>query len=193
MDGTLVGYDEGMFDSLAAIHSEHEPLLHFERMHNLPPVYERRRKLITKIPGWWLNLKPFYLGFEVLRMAVKLGFQPDILTKGPLHSTNAWKEKVEWCQKYITPICEDFGMNIVTEKGRVYGRVLVDDYPPYIHSWLKYRPRGLVIMPAHKYNADEPFHRNIIRYDGKNYAQVNRALEIAKDRKESEEVDYYGQ
>ena len=191
LDGTLVDYDKGMFESLNDLQSEHEPPLTFERMHNLPSAYERRRKLVCKIPGWWLSLKEFKLGFDVLRMAIDLGFQPNILTKGPLHSPNAWKEKVEWCQTHVTPLYEDFGMNIVTEKSMVYGRVLVDDFPPYIWRWLKKRPRGLVIMPAHVYNQDAEL-PNIIRYDGTNGEQVLRALVMAKNRQEKEVVDYNG-
>ena len=191
LDGTLVDYDKGMFESLNDLQSEHEPPLTFERMHNLPSAYERRRKLVCKIPGWWLSLKEFKLGFDVLRMAIDLGFQPNILTKGPLHSPNAWKEKVEWCQTHVTPLYEDFGMNIVTEKSMVYGRVLVDDFPPYIWRWLQKRPRGLVIMPAHVYNQDAEL-PNIIRYDGTNGEQVLRALVMAKNRQEKEVVDYNG-
>tara|TARA_Y100000310_G_C20512920_1_gene729762 strand:+ start:436 stop:588 length:153 start_codon:yes stop_codon:yes gene_type:complete len=45
-------------------------------------------------------------------------------------------------------------MTITEDKGIVYGKVLVDDYPCYIKRWLENRPRGLVIMPAHSYNRD---------------------------------------
>ena len=188
MDGTLVDYDQGMFDALKAIHSEYEPPLTFERMHNLPTVYEKRRKLICKIPGWWLDLKELQLGFDVLHMALDVGFQIDILTKGPRHSSIAWKEKVEWCEQHVMPIC-DFGMNIVTEKSRFYGRVLVDDFGPYITKWLCTRPRGLVIMPAHSYNTHIQ-NKNIIRYDGTNKDQVLKALRMAKTREGMEEVNY---
>jgi hypothetical protein len=44
----------------------------------------------------------------------------------------------------------------------VYGKALVDDYPPYVEKWLKYRPNGLVLMPAHDYNAGFR-HPNVIR------------------------------
>lgn len=188
MDGTLADYDAGMFAALQELHSEYEPPLAFERMHNLPPVYERRRKLICKVPGFWINLKPFELGFNVLRGAVEAGFDIDILTKGPMHSPIAWKEKVEWCEKYLNTITP-FGMNIVTNKGRFYGRVLVDDFIPYVQQWLKHRPRGLVIMPAHCYN--EGFtHPNVIRYDGSNGNQVWDALLKAKNRTASTEMIY---
>ena len=80
MDGTLADYDAGMFAALQELHSEYEPPLAFERMHNLPPVYERRRKLICKVPGFWINLKPFELGFNVLRGAVEAGFDSNCCT-----------------------------------------------------------------------------------------------------------------
>ena len=205
MDGTLVDYDGGMLESLQSLQSEYEPPLTFERMHNLPPAWERRRKLICKVPGWWLNLRELQLGFDVLNWAVEYGFQPDILTKGPLYSPNAWKEKVEWCQNHVTPYYEDFGMNVVTEKSRLYGRVLVDDFPPYIYNWAKKRPRGLVVMPAHCYNKVEEIPTkwpvenddwdtvlsNIIRFDGTNQLQVRKALIVARNREILQNVDYH--
>lgn len=71
------------------------------------------------------------------------------------------------------------------DKGGTYGRVLVDDYPKYVKDWLKHRPRGLVIMPAHSYN--EGFtHPNVIRHDGTNNNLVRMYLQAAYDRKPSQ-------
>ena len=56
-------------------------------------------------------------------------------------------------------------ITMTEDKGLVYGKILVDDFPEYIERWLQWRPRGLVIMPAHEHN--EQFkHPNIIRYRG---------------------------
>lgn len=112
-------------------------------------------------------------------MANDIGFCCKVLTKGPKSKPHAWTEKVQ-C------IHDHFGLEMPIDiagrsKGGTYGRVLVDDYPGYISSWLEFRPRGLVIMPAHDYNADFE-HENIIRYDGNNAEIVRRALQAAYAR-----------
>jgi 5'-nucleotidase len=62
--------------------------------------------------------------------------------------------------------------------------VLVDDWPPYVERWLQWRPRGLVILPAQRWN--EGFsHPNALRYDGSNLAQVREALARIRERAES--------
>lgn len=77
-------------------------------------------------------------------------------------------------------------IDIVGEnKEGTYGRVLVDDYPGYIDGWLRWRPRGLVIMPAHYYNADYN-HENVIRYNRENIEQVRQALKAAFEREPKE-------
>lgn len=88
-------------------------------------------------------------------------------------------EKVEWCHKNL-PMEKGISVSLVENKGLVYGRVLVDDYPPYVESWLKWRPRGLVIMPAHDHNVSFS-HPNVIKlhwpHDGiKSLNQVEEAM-----------------
>lgn len=102
----------------------------------------------------------------------------EILTKGPRTKSMAWKEKVEWCNKYLL---FQHGITITGDKGLVYGKVLVDDYPSYILSWLMWRPRGIVIMPAHKYNENFK-HSNVIRYDGTNLEKIKLILQKTYDR-----------
>ena len=63
----------------------------------------------------------------------------------------------------------------------MYGKVLVDDWPEYISRWLKWRPRGLVIMPASQSNAGFT-HPQVIRYDGSNAEQVTREMQLAMHR-----------
>lgn len=70
---------------------------------------------------------------------------------------------------------------ITRDKSGEYGKVLVDDYPDYIEGWFKWRPRGLVIMPASSSNS-EYTHPNLIRYDGSNLEHVKVALQLARDR-----------
>jgi hypothetical protein len=80
---------------------------------------------------------------------------------------------VEWCNKYLKEYIK--GVTITNDKGLVYGKVLVDDFPDYIISWLKHRPRGLIIMPAHDFNKDFK-HPNVVRYDGTNIEEVKERL-----------------
>jgi len=55
-------------------------------------------------------------------------------------------------------------VTLTEDKGLVYGKVLVDDWPPYIERWLTWRPRGLVIMPARRWNATFT-HPQVLRYE----------------------------
>jgi hypothetical protein len=71
---------------------------------------------------------------------------------------------------------------LTRDKGLVYGTVLVEDYPKYIKRWLKWRKRGLVIMPANEFNGSLR-HPQVIRYDGGNLKDVREAM-----RKRKEEV-----
>jgi 5'-nucleotidase len=77
----------------------------------------------------------------------------------------------------------DASITITEDKSLVYGRVLVDDFPPYVDRWLKWRKNGVAIMPAAKYN-ETYIHPNMIRYDG-SYAskkEVRAKMEWAFDR-----------
>jgi hypothetical protein len=84
-----------------------------------------------------------------------------ILTKGPYNATSAWTEKVQWCREHIYYV----PITITEDKSLVYGKVLVDDWPPYVTQWLEWRPRGLVIMPDQPWNQDF-IHPNVFRYRG---------------------------
>jgi hypothetical protein len=44
----------------------------------------------------------------------------------------------------------------------VYGKVLYDDFPPYILRWLEWRPRGKVLMLDAQHNRDFT-HPNVFR------------------------------
>jgi 5'(3')-deoxyribonucleotidase len=131
-----------------------------------------RRNLVKTQPGFWRNLEPLESGFRIVEILRQLDFELHILTKGPQNSTNAWTEKVEWCKQYIP----DASIVIAQDKGLVYGKVLVDDWPSYVNRWLEWRPRGLIIMPAHKWNVGFE-HSNVIRYENSNQEEaIKKAL-----------------
>lgn len=176
MDGTLAGYDQQMKSDMALLAGPDESISnHREPMerHLL-----NRMRLIKSQRDWWLNLPRIETGFDVLQLAQKIGFKIHILTKGPRNTPQAWTEKFLWCQKQISA---DIDITITQDKGMVYGRVLVDDYPEYMERWLKHRPRGLGIMPLTDYNKSFQ-HPNVIKYDGTDLAEVENKLQQAFDR-----------
>ena len=173
LDDTLADYCGQLLEDLRQIASEFEPAPElFKGQHHI----EARGHVITSQAGWFLKLKKFQLGWDVLEVAKDIGYSISVLTKGPTSKHIAWAEKVEWCNRHLTDFID--GVTITHDKGLVYGALLVDDWPEYIEQWLKHRPRGLVVMPAHDYNADFK-HPNIIRYDGTNIEEI-RARMVAR-------------
>lgn len=182
MDGTLCDYNKALKKDMEEIKSPTEILP--ETFYNTEKTYLKKRvDLIRSKPGWWENLEKFKRGFDVLKITKKLGFQTYILTKGPTEKSKAWEEKVNWIRKNIP----DAKITITEDKGIIYGRILVDDYPLYIKRWLENRPRGLVIMPAHDYNKNFK-HPNVIRYDGKNKKEIIDAIRIVRKRNPSQNL-----
>lgn len=179
MDDTLYDYAGQLRRDLELLRSPGEEPLPQNLWSGAAPWLKRRIDLIRSQPRWWLNLPKFQLGWDIYAVAVDIGYEVEILTKGPSSSSNAWSEKAE-------RVWKDFGgrvaLNIAGRtKRRTYARVLVDDYPPYVLDWLAHRPRGLVIMPAHDYNAGIE-HPNVIRYDGTNIDVVVGAMTRAFQR-----------
>ncbi len=180
MDGTLFDYEGALRRDLKLLMApgEEEPEDLFDES---KPYLKARMKLIKGTPGWWRNLPTFELGWDIYRLSEAMGFLNHILTKGPKSHPQAWMEKVQ-C------IADHFGSEanidiMGKDKSARYGRFLCDDYPEYILGWLKYRPRGLVIMPAHDYNKDFT-HPNVIRYESVvDLEKVSKVLAAVRRRK----------
>lgn len=184
MDGTLCDFDEAMIRDLKTlVHPCEEKIDPWDKSQ---PYMSARRKMIMKQPGWWENLSILYLGMEVYHMCRSFDYTIHVLTKGPYNSPNAWTEKVNWCKANLN---KDTKITITEDKGLVFGKLLVDDYPDYILRWLQWRPRGLVIMPVHEYNKDFE-HPNVIKYDGtdESKSRVKQALVFVKNRKAGEQL-----
>jgi hypothetical protein len=184
MDGSLADYDGAMVRDLEALRSPEEPPVPPENLWQLEkrPHILARMRLIKGQPGWWLNLAPIPLGMEVLALCQRLGFEIHVLTKGPKRHSQAWDEKVQWCQHHIGP---DVDIHVTSDKGMVYGKLLYDDYPDYMLRWLRHRPRGLGIMPVAPHNRDFT-HPNVVRWSGTNIEEVARAITAAKNRNPGE-------
>lgn len=160
MDGTLADFEQAMNTALISMRSPHEPQVLYARDDD-PPYIRTRRKYIKNLPGFWLGLPPLQQGFQIVDLLASFDFELHILTKAPSNTPAAASEKIQWCLKYIPEAL----ITISDKKSLVYGKILVDDWPEYIDAWLKYRPRGTVIMPAHPYN-EHYSHPNVLRYDG---------------------------
>jgi hypothetical protein len=180
LDGTLADYDGQLLLDLKKLHSYWEPEVEevFNYMH-MPSYLEARRQMITKQVGWWSKLNRLRLGWDILDACKIIGFNISILTKGPSSKSHAWSEKIDWCNTHLKDYID--GVTITHNKGLVYGRVLVDDFPEYILNWLEYRPRGLVIMPVNKRNISFN-HPNVIKYNGMNLEEVDKKLLEAYNR-----------
>lgn len=157
LDGTLANYNAAMLAALDELRSPDEPRV--TSIEEAPAWLERRMGVIKRVPGFWRSLARIEDGFKVLDEIVRAGFRINVLTKGPKRTTSAWTEKVEWCAANMPP---DTQVTITQDKGLVYGRVLFDDWPPYVNGWLAHRPRGLVIMLDHPWNSGFS-HPNVVK------------------------------
>lgn len=181
LDGTLADYNTAMLYELRLIAGPDDPPLTGD-FDSFPSYLDRRRRLIQSQPGFFRKLKKYKPGFELLKLAESIGFQVEILTKGPKKMRSAWSQKARWCDKHVP----DRPVHVVSDKSRSYGRMLVDDWPPYFLPWLAARPRGLVVVPAHPWNEGIE-HENLIRYDGTNLGSVALRMQRAFDRKDGEQ------
>jgi FMN phosphatase YigB (HAD superfamily) len=176
LDGTLADYDTAMAEGMERLVSPAEIATRTTPLGAEPWWYGKarylaeRRTLIKNQVGFWRNLQRLEHGFHVLEVARGLGFENHALTKGPWNP-RAWMEKVEWCQEHVP----DLHVTIGQKKSLVYGKVLVDDWPPYFLPWLEVRPRGLVVAIKQRWNSDIT-HPNLVIYDGHNLGQVRERM-----------------
>jgi 5'-nucleotidase len=184
LDDTLAQYSKALAVQMRFLQAPGEPDW-TDRPSPEPPHMEARRKLIQRQSGFWRDLEPLQLGFDIVEELRELEFGLHVLTKGPKTTINAWSEKKEWCDRHIP----DASVNITQDKSKFYGRVLVDDWPSYFMEWLEVRPRGLVVCVAHPWNAHFAeglltTHPNVLRYDGSSAALygLKRALKAVASR-----------
>lgn len=178
LDGTVADFDLTMALEMAKLAAPEEKSLNsFWPGGSKPPHVEAREGLIKRQPDFWRNLPRIEAGFEIVEDLEKLGFGLHVLTKGPSRTTSAWTEKVDWCHEHLPQAA----ITITQDKALVYGRVLVDDWPPFFMAWLEVRPRGLVVCVAHPWNAGIE-HPQVFRYDGTNRKELRERLLQAWNR-----------
>ncbi len=185
MDGTLCDHDGALFEELEKLRSPQEEKVYSLQDKIHPEYIINRAKIIREKESWWENMPKFQLGWDILKIAKKEGFKIMILTQGPKTNPASWAGKMKWVAKNLPGT----DVTMTRNKGLVYGKILVDDYPEYIERWLKNRPRGLVIMPANKNNLTFK-HPNVIRYDGKNLVEIKKAFKAVKKRKAGEALKW---
>lgn len=191
MDNTLCDWDGAMRRDLKQVLPPElvekvEDWLGDERRER-PDWVERLMTVIRTQAGWWRSLEPLKVGMDLLNLVLHTDWETNILTKGPHGKPAAWSEKKEWCLDHIV---RDVPVTIAANKSLVYGKVLVDDYPPYVESWLKWRKNGLAILPAHNYNKGFS-HPNAIRVteEHDDIMRAARAINAAFNRKMGDPLD----
>jgi len=174
MDGTLCNYEAALLNSLNELKGPKEKILKILPHKSKIPAYLKARvDLIRDNTKWWINIPPLPLGMQLWRVAGEIGFRRMILTHGSRRYPKSWMAKKMWIDKYLG---SDVDITITRDKGLVYGRVLVDDWPDYIIRWAKWMPRGLIVMPDGKHNQGFE-HDQVIRYDGNNFEKVAGVLQ----------------
>ena len=161
LDGTYADFDKSMAAHLEVLRSPLEDAAHDETKFEDIPHMKARRRLIKSLPGFWRNLPRLQAGFDILEIMQELKFSNYVLSKSPRKFPLAASEKIGWAVEHLP----DLPIILSEEKSLVYGKVLVDDWTPYVQDWIKFRPRGLVIAVAQRWNEDiEKLSPNVIRF-----------------------------
>lgn len=172
MDQTLCDHNGQLARDMKALALPGDPEFTPD-LKNAPKVLQERADRIRSSQEWWASLPRMQLGWDVLQVAQELGYRIMLVTKGPGRNAEAWTGKKLWRDRQLP----DAAMTITEDKGLIYGKILVDDWPIYVDRWLTWRPNGLVIMPASDYNRDYS-HPQVIRYDGTNLEEVKSAMRV---------------
>lgn len=188
MDGTVANYDGTMAEAMERLRSPDEPT--WTPGGEVPPWMEARSRLVATQPGFWRNLPKLQAGFDIANALAALDFEVHVLTKGPSRKSIAWTEKKDWCDEHLPSAL----VTITEAKRLVYGKVLVDDWPPYFTEWLHHRPRGVVVVPAQPWNvmAEDLAPANIFRYDAlaeDAHIQLFRILRAVRARVPGQSID----
>lgn len=185
MDETLCDYSGQLSKDMRKLMSPGEK--EFDgNLTNAPEHIQKRADMIKSQQEWWENLPRLQLGFDLLKEAQNMGYRIMILTQGPTRYPAAWAGKKVWIEKNVG---SDVDITITRDKSLVYGKVLVDDWLPYVENWLKWRKNGLAVMPGNELNANLSLPNNVIRYDGTNIEQVRFAMEVQFARRPGQDFE----
>lgn len=157
LDNTLCKYDEAIERDYNLAKAPEDPIYSPENR-----KYPHLRKLVDKIrtrEGWWLELEKREEGFEILSVAIEVGFEIHIATQGPKGCPNAWGEKMQWVHKNVPGV----KVTVTEDKSFVHGDVLVDDFPDFLDAWLARDEKRYGILCPTKYNQDYE-HESVFPY-----------------------------
>jgi hypothetical protein len=182
MDGTIADFDQAMEHSLELLRAPEEEIYKTGLHKKHPKHIVNRMDLIRAQGDWWENLPKIESGFKIIEILKNIGFYMTILSQGPKDNPISWSHKVRWCKKNVP----ELDITITRNKGLIYGKLLFDDYPPYITEWLKHRPRGIVIMPKQLWNIDF-VHTNVYVYDN-NIDFITKIIKAVKNRKPGDDI-----
>lgn len=169
LGGTLCDCNVRLRDCLARLDRAHDPIAGASRDEDAD---ESRRRRVMGAPGFWRDLPPLAVGFELLEMVRELGFRVHVVTKGPHDSPAAWADKVSWCRQHLPGV----PVVVTDSKTLVFGHVLIDDWPPYVDEWQRQWPAGLAVVPIQPWNDGVPVGPRVLRYDEVHQAEVRDAL-----------------
>ncbi len=194
LDTSLADFNKSLLSDLEKLRSPNEPKINNLWEAEKHPYIKNRMHLIKKQPNWWASLEPIEIGMKAFELAHSMGFNCQILTKGPNQISAAWKEKLDWVKKHIGDVVvtitggcpDDRGLQY---KSNVYGHFLYDDYPEYLEGWLKERKRGIGIMPVNEFNKD--YHNDrVYKYDGNlKHLEIIFSRILKRDSMESISLD----
>ena len=71
--------------------------------------------------------------------------------------------------------------SVTSDKSLIYGKVLVEDWPPYVEKWLKWRKRGLEVLMDRPYNRGFK-HPNVVRSNHSSFDEVFARMQEAFER-----------
>jgi 5'(3')-deoxyribonucleotidase len=104
LDGTVADWDSKMETELRLLESPIESVKWHVDFSDDESYLDYRRKLVKTQPGFYRNLEPIKLGFDIVELLRKIGFELVVLTKASEKYPETWGEKVEWAQRYLPKI-----------------------------------------------------------------------------------------
>lgn len=167
MDGTVADFDRSVREKLVAsaspadieMYGDPERWLSNYKRGERPDWLDARFNQIKKTYGFWEDLEPIRTGLDVVGLLKEMRFDLMVASKAPRKNEMAWTEKFRWCDKHLP----DVPVTLTHNKALMYGKVLFDDWPPYIEAWMRNRPRGKVLMLDSPNNQNVEPHPNIMR------------------------------
>lgn len=167
MDGTVADFDASVHEGMVAMASDADIALYgaVDTWETHPDVgwVKARIDFIKRKAGFWENLPVIQTGMDVVMLLRRLGYQLMVASKAPDLNGAAWTEKFRWCHKHMP----GQKVTLTHDKSLMYGKILFDDWPPYITAWLQHRPRGHVLMmdTPHNQGFKHPHVMRLSRHD----------------------------